>query len=282
MTLGGIHGEGVVGGESWGAERPARSAGAREQAPGVDGMEEVGEGMAAKDADVVLARGTSHGVTIEVYRVVEEIDLTIAHVGADRDRFCWVRVEVGEAARPLNATGEGGQVATVAGQPLGIIHQENPVQRARGGVGGGDGTAGLVPPNFAIYAVLHAGHGAPLPRAGPQPGGGRRASVSPHGAGTHSIEGKKWQENAEHIAQDIWGCSAFMLSKWDSYCRVDLGSPSQNFFRAPPARSAGKPMEHSYRYRLRFGGPIWLPKLPSIFPRDFKNFQAFFHRFFVQ
>ena len=44
-----------------------------------------------------------------------------------------------------------------------------------------------------------------------------------------------------------------MLSKWDSYCRVDLGSPSQNFFRAPPARSAGKPMEHSYRYRLRFG-----------------------------
>ena len=103
-----------------------------------------------------------------------------------------------------------------------------------------------------------------------------------HGAGTHSIEGKKWQENAKHIAQDIWGCSAFMLSKWDSYCRVDLGSPSQNFFRAPPARSAGKPMEHSYRHRLRFGGPIWLPKLPSIFPRDFKNFQAFFHRFFVQ
>ena len=74
-----------------------------------------------------------------------------------------------------------------------------------------------------------------------------------HGAGTHSIEGKKWQENAEHIAQDIWGCSAFMLSKWDSYCRVDLGSLGQNFFRAPPARSARKPMEHSYQYRLRFG-----------------------------
>ena len=68
-----------------------------------------------------------------------------------------------------------------------------------------------------------------------------REGVEPsHGAGTHSIEGKKWQENAEHIAQDIWGCSAFMLSKWDSYCRVDLGSPSQNFFRAPPARSAGQ------------------------------------------
>ena len=33
-------------------------------------------------------------------------------------------------------------------------------------------------------------------------------------------------------------------------------------------------MEHSYRYRLRFGGPIWLPKLPSIFPRGFENFQA--------
>ena len=33
-------------------------------------------------------------------------------------------------------------------------------------------------------------------------------------------------------------------------------------------------MEHSYRYRLRFGGPIWLPKLPSTFPRVFENFQA--------
>ena len=179
VTLGGIHCEGVVGGKSRGAERSARSARAREQAPGVDGMEAVGKGMAAKDADVVLACGKAHGVTIEVYRVVEEMDLAIAHVGADQDCFGRVRVEVGEAACPLNAAGEGGQVATVAGQPLGIIHQENPVQRARGGVGGGDGTAGLVSPNFAIYAVLHAGHGAPLPRAGPQPGGGRRATVSP-------------------------------------------------------------------------------------------------------
>ena len=135
--------------------------------------------MAAKDADVVLACGTAHGVTIEVYRVAEERDQAIAHVRADQDCFGRVRVEVGEAACPLNAAGEGGQVATVAGQPLGIIHQENPVQRARGGVGGGDGTAGPVSPNFAIYAVLHAGHGAPLPRAGPQLGGRRRAPVSP-------------------------------------------------------------------------------------------------------
>ena len=74
-----------------------------------------------------------------------------------------------------------------------------------------------------------------------------------HGVGTHSIEGKKWQENVEHIAQDIWGCSAFMLSKWDSYCKVDFGSPSQNFFRAPPARSAGKSMEHSYRWGCVLG-----------------------------
>ena len=86
-----------------------------------------------------------------------------------------------------------------------------------------------------------------------RPAARNRVESLSHGAGTHSIEGKKWQGNAEHIAQDIWGCSAFMLSKWDSYCRVDLGSPSQNFFRAPPARSAAKPMEHSYRYRLRFG-----------------------------
>ena len=137
MALGGEHGEGVVGGQSRGAERSARGAGAREQAPGVDGMEEMGKGMAAKDADVVLACGTAHGVTIEVYRVAEEMDPAIAHVRADQDGFGQVRVEVGEAACPLNAASEGGQVATVAGQPLGIIHEENPVQRARGGVGVG-------------------------------------------------------------------------------------------------------------------------------------------------
>ena len=96
-----------------------------------------------------------------------------------------------------------------------------------------------------------------------------------HGAGTHSIEGKKWQEKAEHIAQDIWGCSAFMLSKWDSYCRVDLGSPSQNFFRAPPARSAGKSMEHSYRYRLRFGTRSGCQNFRASFPGISKTSRRF-------
>ena len=179
MALGDEHGEGVVGGQSRGAERLACGAGAREQAPGVDGMEKMGKGMAAKDADVVLACGTAHRVTVEVHPVYEEMDPAIAHVRANQDRFCWVRVEFGEATCPLNAAGEGGQVATVARQPLGIIHQENPDQRARGRVGGGDGTAGFVSSNFAIDAVLHAGHGASLPRVSSQSGGGRRTPVSP-------------------------------------------------------------------------------------------------------
>ena len=96
-----------------------------------------------------------------------------------------------------------------------------------------------------------------------------------HGAGAHTIEGKKWQAKAEHIAQDIWGCSAFMLSKWDSYCRVDLGSPSQNFFRAPPARSAGKSMEHSYRYRLRFGTRSGCQNFRASFPGISKTSRRF-------
>ena len=41
-----------------------------------------------------------------------------------------------------------------------------------------------------------------------------------------------------------------------------------------PRPPKGVQYQHSYRYRLRFGGPIWLPKLPSIFPRVFENFQA--------
>ena len=113
MALGDEHGEGVVGGQPRGAERPACGAGAREQAPGVDGVEKVGEGVAAKDADVVLACGTPHRVAVEVHRVSEEMDPAIVHVRADQDRFGRVRMEVGEATCPFNAAGEGGQVAAV-------------------------------------------------------------------------------------------------------------------------------------------------------------------------
>ena len=73
-----------------------------------------------------------------------------------------------------------------------------------------------------------------------------------------------------------------MLSKWDSHCRVDLGSPSQNFFRAPPGTVGWEAHGTFLPISVAFWDPIWLPKLPRIFPRDFKNFQAFFHRFFVQ
>ena len=70
------------------------------------------------------------------------------------------------------------------------------------------------------------------------------------------------------------GCQNFRASFHQASNQNSTGFGLKNFFRAPPARSAGKPVEHSYRYRLRFGGPIWLPKLPSIFPRVFENFQA--------
>ena len=57
-----------------GSERPARGAGAGEQASGVQVVEEVGEGVAAKDADVVLARGAPHRVAVHVHYVSEEMD----------------------------------------------------------------------------------------------------------------------------------------------------------------------------------------------------------------
>ena len=115
MALGDEHGEGVVGEQPRGAEHPACGAGAGKQAPGVDGVEKVGEGVAAKDADVVLAYGTPHRVAVDVHCVSEEMDPAIAHVLADQDRFGQVRVEVGEATCPFNAAGEGRQVAAVTG-----------------------------------------------------------------------------------------------------------------------------------------------------------------------
>ena len=84
---------------------------------------------------------------------------------------------------------------------------------------------------------------------------------------------------AEHIAQDIWGCSAFMLSKWDSYCRVDLGSPSQNFFRAPRHGRLGSPWNIPTDIGCVLGPDLaaktsehlseGFRKLPSVFPSVF-------------
>ena len=53
-------------------------------------MEEVVEGVAAKDADVVLDGGASHRVAAQVHRVSEEVDPAIAHLRADQDRLGWV------------------------------------------------------------------------------------------------------------------------------------------------------------------------------------------------
>ena len=47
VPLGDEHGEGVVGRQFGGSERPTCGFGARKQAPGVDGVEVVGEGVAA-------------------------------------------------------------------------------------------------------------------------------------------------------------------------------------------------------------------------------------------
>ena len=53
-------------------------------------MEEVGEGVAAKDADVVLASGASHWVAVQVHCVSEEVYSASAHLRADQDRLGWV------------------------------------------------------------------------------------------------------------------------------------------------------------------------------------------------
>ena len=68
---------------------------------------------------------------------------------------------------------------------------------------------------------------------------------TPHGAGTHSIEGKKWQEKARHFAGDFWKRLALMVTKWDSYHMVHI--------------------RNSKRYWLRFGSRAGC-----------QNFRAFF------
>ena len=46
-------------------------------------MEHVGQGVAAKDAYVILARGALDRVPVKVDRVIEEMDPAVAHLRAD-------------------------------------------------------------------------------------------------------------------------------------------------------------------------------------------------------
>ena len=46
---------------------------------------------------------------------------------------------------------------------------------------------------------------------------------------------------------------ALMVTKWDSYRTVHFRNRHQNFFRATRGRLAGRSLEHSKRYWLRFG-----------------------------
>ena len=59
---------------------------------------------------------------------------------------------------------------------------------------------------------------------------------APHGAGTHNIEGKKWQEKAGHVAGDFRKGLALMATKWDSYRMVHFRNRPQKFFRATRGR----------------------------------------------
>ena len=81
---------------------------------GVHGMEQVGQGVAAEDADVVHPRGTPHGVTVHVHCVPEEVDLPISRLRADKDGLGRIQMEVGETSGTLNPVGRGVKVDAVA------------------------------------------------------------------------------------------------------------------------------------------------------------------------
>ena len=96
-------------------------------------MEEVGEGVMAEDADIVQNCGTTHGVTVQVQCVPEEVDLAIAHVRADKDSLGRIRMKVGETCGTLHHVGQGVKLDAVAWEPVGIIHQEHPAPLSCGG-----------------------------------------------------------------------------------------------------------------------------------------------------
>ena len=92
-----------------------------------------------------------------------------------------------------------------------------------------------------------------------------RSTPTSQGAGTHSIEGKNWQEKAGHFAGNFWKHLPLMVTKWDSYRTLNFRNRHQNFFRATQRRLARMPIEHCKRYGLRFGSRAGC-----------QNFRAFF------
>ena len=96
-----------------------------------------------------------------------------------------------------------------------------------------------------------------------------------HGAGTHSIEGKKWQEKAGHFAGDFRKHLALMVPKWDSYRTVHFRNWHQNFFRAARGRLAGRSIEHSKRYWLRFGSRAGCQNFRAFFRATLKTSRRF-------
>ena len=96
-----------------------------------------------------------------------------------------------------------------------------------------------------------------------------------HGAGTHSIEGKKWQEKARHFAGDFWKHLALIVSKWDSSRTVHFRNRHQIFFRATRGRLGGRSIQHSKRYWLRFVSQAGCQNLRAFFRATWETSRRF-------
>ena len=92
-----------------------------------------------------------------------------------------------------------------------------------------------------------------------------------HGAGTHSMEGTKWQQEAGHFAGVFWKRLALMVTTWDSSCTVHFRTRNQNFFRATRGRLAGRAIEDSKQYWLRFGAPAGCQNFRAVFRATLKT-----------
>ena len=85
------------------------------------------------------------------------------------------------------------------------------------------------------------------------------------------------QENTGHFVGDFWKRLALMVTKWDSYRTVHFKNRHQNFFRATQGRLAGRSIEHSKRYWLRFGSGAGCQNFRGYFRATLKTSRRFFH-----
>ena len=180
MALGHEHGGGVMGWQPVDLERAACSSHADKERAGVHNVEHVAEVAPTEDLNILLARGASDQVPVNVECANEKLDPAVVHLGADKDDLGGVGVEVSEPPGTLNTPCLAVEAAVALWEALRVVHSEDAVQLYCGNTGRGNAAARLAAPELPVDGIFQPRDGASLSGGSTQTCGGSSAVGSAH------------------------------------------------------------------------------------------------------